>query len=154
MANLGAQLGQYIERRLAEEDANRSAALKSAVIESSLDSVITMDHHGRVLDFSPSAERTFGYRRDEAIGNELAELIVPPELREQHRAALARYLETGVGRILDQRLELTGMRSDGSFFPVEVSITAGRRHRSAHIRRLSAGHHTAPADRAGPGGAA
>ena len=123
MANLGAQLGQYIERRLAEEEANRSAALKSAVIESSLDSVITMDHRGRVLDFSPSAEQTFGYRRGGGDRRRAGRVDRPAAPARATQGGTGRYIETGVARVLDQRLELTGMRSDGSVFPVEVSIT-------------------------------
>jgi PAS domain S-box-containing protein len=76
-----------------------------------------------VLEFNPAAERTFGYSAAEAVGRELAELIVPPELRQRHRDGLARYRETKVPAVLDRRLELTGMRADGSTFPVELTIT-------------------------------
>jgi PAS domain S-box-containing protein len=120
---IGSQLGQYIERRTAEEAARRSESLRGAVVESALDSVIVMDHSGCVVEFSRSAEQTFGYPRDDAIGNELAELIVPPGLRERHRAGIKRYMEEGFAPILDSRIELTAMRADGSEFPVEVSIT-------------------------------
>jgi serine phosphatase RsbU (regulator of sigma subunit) len=57
------------------------------------------------------------------VGAELAALIIPPELREAHRTALARHLATGEDRILNRRLELTGMRADGSTFPVELTVT-------------------------------
>jgi signal transduction histidine kinase len=57
------------------------------------------------------------------VGREMAELIVPPHLREQHRAGFARYLETGEARILGRRLEITGVRADGTEFPVELTIT-------------------------------
>jgi PAS domain S-box-containing protein len=86
--------------------------------------VITIDHEGRVLEFNPAAERTFGYTAEEAIGAELASLIVPPALRERHREALRRAVTTGESQILDRRLELIGMRMDGSEFPVEVTLTA------------------------------
>jgi len=82
-----------------------------------------MDHQGRIVDFNPAAERTFGYRRDEVIGKTLAETIVPPSLRESHRRGLARYLETGEGPVLGRRIELTGLRKDGTEFPVELAIT-------------------------------
>src|SRR4029453_9044766 len=65
----------------------------------------------------------FGYRAEETIGHDMAELIVPPSLRMSHRRGLARYLESGGGAGLDRRLELTGMRKDGSEFPVELTIT-------------------------------
>jgi signal transduction histidine kinase len=57
------------------------------------------------------------------IGISLAEVIVPPSLREQHRTGLARYLATGEARVLGRRIEITAMRSDGAEFPVELAIT-------------------------------
>ncbi len=100
-----------------------SEARRAAILDTALDSVIAMDHGGRIIDFNPAAERTFGYRRDEVIGRTLAETIVPPSLRESHRRGLARYLETGEGPVLGRRIELTGLRKDGTEFPVELSIT-------------------------------
>jgi PAS domain S-box-containing protein len=75
------------------------------------------------VEFNPAAERTFGYRRDDVVGKEMATLIIPPSLRDRHRSALARYVETGEARLLGQRLEMNGMRSDGTEFPVEITIT-------------------------------
>ena len=123
-------------------------ALRDAVLASALDCVIVMDDAGRVVEFNPAAERTFGYARDAAVGRELAELIVPPSLRDAHRAGLARYLDTRVPKIFDTRLELTGMRSDGSEFPVELTITERPRRRAAALHRLSARPHGPPPDRA------
>src|SRR5260221_9231121 len=75
-----------------------------------------------VTEFNPTAERTFGYTRSEAVGRELAELIVPPRLREAHRLGLARFLTSGEGRVLGKLLEMTAIRSDGTEFPVELAI--------------------------------
>jgi PAS domain S-box-containing protein len=86
--------------------------------------VITIDHQGLVVEFNPSAERIFGRTAEEAIGAELAALVIPPSLRERHRAALQRCVETGESTLLGQRVELTGMRSDGSEFPAELAINA------------------------------
>ena len=93
-----------------------------AVLTATLDCVIAIDSAGRVLEFNPAAERTFGYRAADAIGRELAELIVPPASREQHRRALAHGLATGEWRLLGRRTEFVAMRSDGSEFPVELSL--------------------------------
>jgi PAS domain S-box-containing protein len=95
----------------------------SAYFEAALDCVIIADTSGRVVEFNPAAERTFGYSREEALGRTMAELIVPPSLRERHSAAFARFVETGHGALLERRLELTGMRADGSEFPVELSLS-------------------------------
>jgi PAS domain S-box-containing protein len=94
-----------------------------AVFRASLDSVVTMDAHGRVADFNPAAEHMFGYRRSDVIGRDMAELIIPERLRDAHRRGLARYLETGEAPILDRRMELTGVRCDGSELPVELTVT-------------------------------
>ena len=100
-----------------------SGERKRAILDAALDCIITIDHRGRVLEFNPAAERTFGHRAADAVGRELAELIVPPSLRQRHRDGLARYLETGEEHVLGRRLEITGMRADGSEFPVELAIT-------------------------------
>ena len=81
------------------------------------------DASGCVVEFNPAAERTFGYRREEVLGRKLAELIVPPALRERHSEAFERFARSGEGRLLGQRLELTGMRADGSEFPVELVLS-------------------------------
>jgi PAS domain S-box-containing protein len=64
----------------------------------------------------------FGRTAEEAVGAELAEMVIPPSLRDQHRAALQRVVATGEGNILGKRVELSGMRGDGSEFPVELAI--------------------------------
>jgi hypothetical protein len=94
-----------------------------AILESALDSIITMDHKGRIVEFNPAAEKTFGYTRAEAIGKEMAELIIPPALRERHRRGLSHYLETGEGPVLGKRIEITALRADGTEFPVELTVT-------------------------------
>ena len=99
-----------------------SERLKTAILDVSLDCVVTMDHHGQVTEFNAAAERTFGYKRDEAIGRLLADLIIPPAYREAHRRGLEQYLATGEGPVLGRRLELSAVRRDGTEFPVELAI--------------------------------
>lgn len=107
----------------AEAQLGQSEEREAAILYASLDAVITMDHQGRVLEFNPAAQKIFGYHRDEVLGREMSQLIIPPALREQHRRGLAKYLATGEGPVLGKRLELTGMRADGTEFPVELTIT-------------------------------
>ncbi len=111
------------ERRHAEQALRASEARKAAVIELALDCVISIDRASRVLEFNPAAEATFGYTREQALGRDLAELIIPPRLRSAHRKGMARYLETGDANVLGRRVELRGMRSDRSEFPVELSVS-------------------------------
>ena len=123
MAALGDQIGQAVERRRDAEALRAKEARHRAMLDAALDCVVTMDHEGRVVDFNPAAERCFGYRAPDVAGRDMAELIIPPLLRRQHRRGLARYLETKEAAVLDRRIEITGMRADGTLFPLELTIT-------------------------------
>jgi PAS domain S-box-containing protein len=123
MRALGSQVGQFVARRHAEEEVRASETRLRAMLEAALDAVVSMDHRGRVVGWNHAAERTFGYRADEAIGREMAMLIVPPALRDRHRDGLARFLETQHPVVLDRRIELTGLHKNGTEFPVELTIT-------------------------------
>ena len=90
---------------------------------SALDCIVTIDHEGCITEFNAAAERTFGYRRDAVLDRQLADVIIPPALRERHRQGFARYLATGEARVLGQRFEMTAVRADGSEFPAELAIT-------------------------------
>jgi PAS domain S-box-containing protein len=103
--------------------ANVTSGGFAAYLQAALDAVVVADASGRVVEFNPAAERMFGYARAAAVGRTLAELIVPPSLRERHTHAFARYVETGEARLLGRRIELTGMRADGSEFPVELALS-------------------------------
>ena len=111
------------ERKRAEQELRRSDARKAAILDSALDCIVTIDHEGCITEFNPAAERAFGYRRDQVLGQQLANVIVPPALRERHRQGLARYLATGETRVLGQRIEMTAVRAGGSEFPIELAIT-------------------------------
>ena len=123
METLGSQIGEFVERGRAEEVARKGEARHAGILDSALDCIVTIDDSGRVLEFNAAAERTFGYRSDDIVGLEMVELIVPPSLRDEHRRGFARYLETGDAHLLDRRIEIVGMRADGSEFPVELTIT-------------------------------
>ena len=117
------QLASFIDRRRVEAKLAAGEEFKAAVLSASLDSIVGMDDRGMVIEFNEAAERLFGYSREEALGRELAELIVPEELRENHRAGLRRYLESGHGQVLDTRIEVEALRRDGSRVPVELAVT-------------------------------
>lgn len=98
--------------------------LYRGILETALDSIIMMDSDGRVTEFNPAAERIFGFTRDEAVGRELAELIIPPQLRDAHRRGLMNFLKTGEGPLIGKRIEIVGMRKGGSQVSVELAISA------------------------------
>ena len=111
------------ERNVVREALRRSEARGTAMIEAALDAIVTIDAEGSVLEFNASAERTFGYSREDALGRPMSDLIVPPAFRERHRRGMERYLATGETTILGKRLEMTAMRADGSEIPVELTVT-------------------------------
>jgi PAS domain S-box-containing protein len=93
-----------------------------AIVDTALDGIVTMDHEGRIAGFNPAAERIFGYSLSDVIGRPLADMIIPPAFREQHRHGLAHYLATGEARVFGKRIEVTGNRADGSAVDLELSI--------------------------------
>jgi PAS domain S-box-containing protein len=124
MASLGSQIGQFVRRCRAERGVRESEARKTAILNAAFDCIVTMDGNGCIVEINAATERTFGYRAEEMIGQELAEIMIPPgRLREDHRRGLKRYMDTGATRIVGHPVELTAMRKDGSTFPVELAVT-------------------------------
>ncbi|MGH2755676.1 MAG: SpoIIE family protein phosphatase [Actinomycetota bacterium] len=138
---LGSQIAQYVQRVQTQEAIRESEALKSAILDSALDCVISMDEDGRIIEFNPAAEKVFGYAREDVIGRDMADHIIPPDLREEQREGLRRYLTTGKANVLGRRFEIRAMRADGSEFPVEVAITRvdvpGRALFTGYIRDIT-----------------
>ena len=93
------------------------------IVDTALDAVITIDADGLIVRWSPQAVEIFGYTVDEAIGQRLSELVIPHQYREAHEHGLKRFLKTGEGPVLNQRIEITALRKDGREFPVELSIS-------------------------------
>lgn len=123
--------------------ARASGTELAAILETALDAIVVMDSAGLVRDWNPAAERMFGFTRDEVLGREMAELIVPPRLRERHRHGVQRAAHTGRDTIAGQRIEIMAVRRTGEEFPVELAITrivaAGAPQMFAgHIRDISA----------------
>lgn len=133
--------GEIIRRRTVEEDLRASETRKAAVLETALDSIITINASGRILDFNPAAERTFGYARAEAMGGEMAEMIIAPGLRERHRAELRRAVETGTDSMTGKRIEVLALRRSGEEFPVELALARIKTDAgpifTAHIQDIS-----------------
>ena len=109
-------------RKEAERAMQEGEARKGAILDSAMDAIITIDERGRINEFNPAAAKMFGRNRASVMGQELAELIIPPSLRDKHRHGLERYLESGHGPIFGKRFETTALRADGKEFPVELTI--------------------------------
>ena len=110
------------ESKRAVEALRSSEARKGAILASALDAIITMNSEGRIDEFNPAAERTFGFAAADVIGRRLSEVIIPPEQRDAHDEGLERFLATGEARLFGRCTELTAMRADGTLFPAEVTI--------------------------------
>jgi PAS domain S-box-containing protein len=123
MTVAGSQLGQFLERQQAAEAVRVSEARTGAVVDAALDCIVTMDSLGRIVEFNPAAERTFGYTRPDVLGRQLAEVMIPPRLREAHRQGLKHLLATGEGPVLNARVELPAQRADGTEIPIELTVT-------------------------------
>ena len=93
------------------------------MLETALDAVVVMDAAGRVIDWNRTAEATFGWTANEAVGQLMADLIIPHQYRDAHNRGLTQYLETGRGPILRQRIEITALHKSGHELPVELSVT-------------------------------
>jgi len=141
VAAIGSQIEQFVARKRAEQHVVESEARKAGVLDAALDCIVTMDHDGRVIEFNPAAERTFGHRRSEVLGRELASLILPPATREFLRRAVTHNVAPGEPGALGRRLEMSAVRADGTEVPVELSITrvasAGPPMFTAYLRDIS-----------------
>jgi PAS domain S-box-containing protein len=112
-----------------------------SIISTASDPFIAIDPHGVVTDWNHRAEVVFGWPRDEAMGRELAELIIPPHLRQAHRDGLRRVLSGGERRVLDRRVELTALHRDGHEVAVELAVwqmgSGSERSFNAFVRDIS-----------------
>lgn len=100
--------------------------------------IIGADDQGRIVEFNPAAERTFGWTRAAILGRLMEDTIVPHHHRHAHHHGMARYLTEGTARVLGRRVEVEGLHALGHVFPVELSITettmAGARFFVATLR--------------------
>ena len=127
--------------RLRNEIGNveRAKKLTESMVDAALDAIITIDHTGRIVTFNRSAELIFGYKKDDALGLDIADLIIPDEHRKAHLQGLERAASGYLGPIIGKRLELTAKAADGHFIPVELTVThlAEQRLFTAFIRDQS-----------------
>jgi len=117
------RMGEELHRRRNAEVVRQSAERIRLILDSSLDAVVTIDEGGRVTGWNPQAATSFGWTREEALGKDLADLIIPDRFRAAHRRGLANFLATGEGPLLNRRLELAAVRRDGAEIPVELTIS-------------------------------
>jgi len=111
------------ERIKTEEALKDSVAMTHSIIQTALDAVIAINDQGNIIEWNRQAEIIFGWRREEVLHHCLSDLIIPQPYREAHKRGLKHFLETGDGKFLNQRVEVSALHKDGREFPIELSIT-------------------------------
>ncbi len=112
--------------RAAEAALQQSQERNRAIVDTALDGVITIDAAGIITEWNAQASAIFGWAREEALGRLLSELIIPARDREAHARGIREYLKTGVGPVLNRRMEIAALHKDGREFQVELSVTPAR----------------------------
>jgi two-component system sensor kinase FixL len=128
---------ENLERSLAEAHAR-----KHAILESSLDPIITIDHEGVITEFNRAAEQTFGYSRNKIIGTKPSDVLFPASMDPSHKDRIERYLSAGEGSMLGKRAEVEVVRANGETFPAELAMTISMEQGAAvmsfYVRDISA----------------
>lgn len=127
-----AQNYNRVIRRVQDEVAQRDAAIvdfrssenrKTAILDSSMDSIITIDSHGLINEFNPASEKMFGVLKSHILGKNFSTLFSTQEDRDVVQRSVREGFKTSRGLLLNRRNALTLLRNNGHPFPAEVSIT-------------------------------
>ena len=102
---------------------SQSERLNRQIVDTALDAFVGMDADGTIIDWNPQAEVIFGWKSEEALGQTLAETIIPERFRDAHVAGLKHFVKTGESSVIQRRLELVALHRSGKEFPVEVTIS-------------------------------
>ena len=126
MTLIGAQIGDFIERRRTQERLRESEERYRLVSETAQDAIFSIDENSTITFCNPAVERLFGYTPEELIGRRL-DAIIPERLRDAHRRGIERYLRTRQRNIPWTGIELPALHKDGHEFPCELSFGEWRR---------------------------
>jgi diguanylate cyclase (GGDEF)-like protein/PAS domain S-box-containing protein len=110
------------EREQAQEAIRDSESLISNILERAPDAFVSCENNGVITKWNAAAERTFGWTREEAIGRDIAELIIPPSRRDAHRAGMSSFADAAGGGAANPRMRVTALHRDGHEIPVELSL--------------------------------
>jgi len=125
-----------LQEALDQQQANQiqleeSAAELRAILENAQDAFIAADEHGHVVEWNRQAELLLGWPRDQVMGRDMAELIIPPDMRGAHNRGMAQFLKDGTSVVINNRIELQALHHDGHELPIEITV--------GHVKRQS-GH--------------
>jgi PAS domain S-box-containing protein len=124
--SVAAVLANIIEYKRAEAKIRESHAKHRAITNTANDSIVMINHLGRVTFWNPAAEKLFGFTIAEALGQPLHDLITPENYRTEAAAGFAHFLKTGQGPIIGKTIEMPALHKNGSKFPIELSVSAVR----------------------------
>ncbi len=100
----------------------RAEPLKAAIVDNALAAIVTTDVSGAIVEFNPRAQTMFGLTREQALGRDVAQVLIPPRHRHGHHAGMQRMARGETPRVMGQRLQMHSLRADGSEFPIEMVL--------------------------------
>tara|TARA_R110000772_G_scaffold47019_3_gene107596 strand:+ start:10827 stop:13523 length:2697 start_codon:yes stop_codon:yes gene_type:complete len=120
----------------------RLEIIARSLYTSHLDALVTIDGNSIIHEFSPSAEQLFGYTRDEAIGQHVADIVIPPNMHTAHNEGMSRFHVSRSGPVINTRIEIEAIRRNGEIFPCELTVVPteeyqGTTYFTASIRDIS-----------------
>ena len=121
IGSIGIHMDIDEQKKLRLENEFKTSQLNK-LFEKSLDGLISINSKGEIFEWSPQAETIFGYTKKEILGKRLSETIIPHIHREGHEVGMSNYLKTGHGPVLNNRIEIIGMRKNEEIFPIELTI--------------------------------
>lgn len=129
------------DRMVAEQAMRDNEQTLRAITDAAMDAVILMDPDGKIAFWNPAAERQLGYSREEALGQDMHNLLAPERYREAFRQSFVRFCSSGQGTVIGKVIELSALRKDGVEVPVELSVSAvqmnGRQNAVGILRDIS-----------------
>ncbi len=116
------QYKDITESKKSEENLRENEAKTRSIIDTAMDGVILIDKEGKVIEWNPTAESIFGWKKMETLGKKLDRLIIPAKYRNAHKNGMERFFRTGHGPVLRKRIEISAIRRNRQKFPVELAI--------------------------------
>jgi len=119
---LPAAIATAIQKRKSENSIRNSEAIRRLIMNSALDAIVCINTSGRIIVWTPQAEKMFGWKEAEVTDTQLTDTIIPRQYQERHREGISRYLATGEMRIMNKVVELTALKQSGEEFPIELLV--------------------------------
>ncbi|MBF0381188.1 MAG: response regulator [Magnetococcales bacterium] len=98
-----------------------------SLFNNAIDAIITTDNNGMILEINNAAQQLFGYSAEQTIGKNVIDLLLPPQIQDEHREVLANYsaqTKAGEAPSINRMVNITGQRSDGVLVELEVGLTS------------------------------